>query len=172
MRNPNKPRSLESRIAAAEGISDYGRVRALFREYAGELSVDLCFQNFEGEVAGLPGAYAAPGGALLLARAAGEVAGCVALRAFHELRHKPEERVCEMKRLYVRPAFRGHGMGSKLARAILAEGARLGYERMLLDTLETLKPALGLYTRLGFTSIPAYYPNPLPGVIYLQRGLP
>lgn len=136
----------------------------LFREYEQILQVDLCFQQFEDELAGLPGKYAAPSGALLMAVVDDQVAGCVAMRPL-------ADGVCEMKRLYVRPAYLGRGIGKQLAVTVI-EGARIaGYARMCLDTLEKLKPALGLYNRLGFVERSAYYENPLPGVVYLELRL-
>jgi len=140
-------------------------VRALFREYADWLQVDLCFQNFEAELAGLPGAYApARGGALLLALCAGEPAGCVALRAL-------ETGICEMKRLWVRERFRGHGLGERLARAVLARALAGGYEAMRLDTFPKMDRALKLYAGLGFREVPRYYDNPLPEAIFLEKRL-
>lgn len=139
-------------------------VRALFREYERFLNVDLCFQGFEDELAGLPGKYAPPAGALLLAVEAADVCGCVALREL-------EPGVCEMKRLYVRPAQRSRGLGRALAEAIIAEAAVRGYAAMRLDTLDQLAEAIQLYKRLGFRKIAPYYHNPLPGVSYWELDL-
>ena len=139
-------------------------LRDLFREYEAFLQVDLCFQRFEEELAGLPGRYAPPQGALLLASATGRTAGCVAMRAL-------DEDVCEMKRLYVRPPYLGLGLGKKLARNVIELARAAGYATMRLDTLEKLRPALCLYTGLGFETCQPYYDNPLPGVVYLQRAL-
>ena len=136
-------------------------VRALFREYENFLNVDLCFQNFENELAGLPGKYAPPEGALLLATQDTDVCGCAALREL-------EPGVCEMKRLFVRPPYRGCGLGRALAQAIIAEAAAKGYAAMRLDTLAQLAEAIQLYQRLGFRKIAPYYHNPLPGVSYWE----
>ena len=145
-------------------LSDLDAVRTLFREYADSLQVDLCFQNFEQELATLPGKYAPPQGRLLLAKQGDETAGCVALRPYHD-------DVCEMKRLFVRPAFRGIGLGHDLAVRIIAEARQAGYREMVLDSLDRLHPALALYQALGFFETPAYYPNPLPGVVYRRLRL-
>lgn len=139
-------------------------VRTLFCEYENFLKVDLCFQDFENELAGLPGKYAPPQGALLLAVEGELVSGCVALR-------KLEPGVCEMKRLFVRPQYRGRGLGMKLAAAIIAEAAAKGYAAMRLDTLAQLAEAIQLYERLGFRKIDPYYHNPLPGVSFWELDL-
>jgi ribosomal protein S18 acetylase RimI-like enzyme len=138
--------------------------RTLFREYERFLSVDLCFQAFEEELAGLPGKYAPPEGALLLALQDNDVCGCVALR-------KLEPGVCEMKRLYVKPGYRGRGLGRALAEAIIAEAKVKGYAVMRLDTLAQLAEAIRLYERLGFYKIAPYYQNPLAGVSYWELNL-
>ena len=136
----------------------------MFREYAELLGVDLCFQGFEAELRELPGKYAPPGGALLVAYHEGAGAGCVAMR---DLGHG----VCEMKRLFVRPRFRGLRLGKRLAEAIIMSARELGYSTMRLDTLGRLTEAMRLYDRLGFRRIPAYYENPLPGVVYWELDL-
>jgi putative acetyltransferase len=142
--------------------------RAIFREYAEQLGVDLCFQNFDAELAALPGDYAAPQGALLLALVDGEVAGCGALRALTDVDYP---NACEMKRLYVRPAFRRFGLGRLLAQALLDCGVQAGYSNLLLDTLDDMEAARGLYTSLGFEEIAPYYFNPIAGAHYLRVSL-
>lgn len=144
--------------------ADLTSARELFVEYQRWLGVDLCFQGFEDELATLPGRYAPPGGALLLAKAGDEIAGCVAVRDLGGGR-------CEMKRLYVRPAFRGRGFGRALALAVLAEAGRLGHSSMVLDTLDWMAEALALYRSLGFTETIPYTHNPLPGPIFMTRTL-
>ncbi len=142
--------------------------RVIFREYAQGLGIDLCFQNFEGELAALPGDYAAPRGALLLARVDGAVAGCGAMRPLADVDYA---NACEMKRLYVRPAYRTLGLGRLLAQALVDAAVSAGYSAMLLDTLDTMEAARGLYTSLGFEEIPPYYYNPIPGAHYLKAQL-
>jgi len=139
--------------------------RAIFREYADSLAVDLCFQSFDDELAGLPGEYAPPQGHLLLARVNGEVAGCVALRPLPDCDYA---NACEMKRLYVRPAFRRLGLGRVLAQAVMDEAQRMGYSAVLLDTLDEMEAARGLYATLGFEEIAPYYFNPIAGAHYLK----
>lgn len=180
------------RIEKARGSVDIAAARTLIREYAQFLGADLSFQRFEEELAGLPGKYAPPHGELLLAwvpretsragsgkasgsrpngsRRAGRdsrglvPAGCVAVRGL-------SSRICEMKRLFVRPAYRGLGLGRILAERIIDEARALGYTRMRLDTLERLESAVALYERLGFKRIPAYYDNPIPGAMYWEKAL-
>ena len=142
--------------------------RVVFRDYAQSLGIDLCFQNFEAELAALPGEYALPQGALLLALVDGEVAGCGALRA---LPGSDYANACEMKRLYVRPAYRKFGLGRLLAQALFDRGRQAGYSAMLLDTLDEMEAARGLYASLGFEEIPPYYFNPVPGAHYLKAVL-
>jgi ribosomal protein S18 acetylase RimI-like enzyme len=146
--------------------ADMPAVAALFREYADTLGVDLCFQGFEAELAGLPGAYAAPTGALLIAVSdADEVVGCVGVRKL------ADSRTCEMKRLYARPVTRGSGVGRALAVAAIEAARGLGYARMRLDTLPEMTAAQGLYRSLGFEIVPPYYETPLGGTIFMQKSL-
>ncbi|MBC7993684.1 MAG: GNAT family N-acetyltransferase [Rhizobacter sp.] len=142
--------------------------RAVFREYAASLDVDLCFQGFEAELAALPGDYAAPAGQLLLAEVDGALAGC---GAFRPLPDADYANACEMKRLYVRPAFRRFGLGRLLAQRLLDDARRGGYSHMLLDTLDDMESARELYASLGFEDVPPYYYNPIPGAHYLRARL-
>lgn len=143
-------------------------VRELFREYAEQLGVDLRFQGFDAELEALPGDYAAPHGALLLAFVDGEPAGCGAVRPLVDVDYP---NACEMKRLYVRRPFRRFGIGRLLAQALLDHATGAGYSTMLLDTLDEMEAARGLYASLGFEEIPPYYYNPLPGARYLKADL-
>jgi len=149
---------VESREQAAE-------VRELFLEYARSLTFDLCFQSFDKELAGLPGDYAPPEGRLLLAIFDGQTAGCVAL-------HKIENHVCEMKRLYVRPQFRGKGLGKALAERIIHEAREIGYKKLRLDTVEpVMRAAVAMYRQLGFQEIEPYRANPIEGALYMELQL-
>jgi putative acetyltransferase len=142
--------------------------RDIFREYAGQLGIDLCFQNFDEELAALPGDYAAPQGCLLLAMLDGEVAGCSALRPLDNVDYP---NASEMKRLYVRQAHRRSGLGRQLAEAILDAARVAGYRSVLLDTLSDMEAARALYVDLGFKDIPPYYHNPIAGAHYLKVDL-
>lgn len=144
------------------------RVREAFVEYAERLGIDLRFQGFEAELAGLPGEYAPPKGALLLALIDGAVAGCGAMRPFADADDGP---ACEMKRLFVRPAFRGLGLGRLLAQALMERALQAGHAVMLLDTLDDMETARGLYSALGFEEVPPYNFNPIPGAHYLKAAL-
>ena len=155
-------------VRRASTADHFARTVTIFREYAASLDVDLCFQNFEAELASLPGEYAPPGGQLLLAFVDGELAGCGALRRFSDA---DDANACEMKRLYVRPAYRRFGLGRLLAQALLDEGRRAGYSAMLLDTLDDMEAARELYASLGFVEIPPYYFNPIAGAHYLKAEL-
>lgn len=143
-------------------------MRAIFREYAASLTVDLAFQDFEAELAALPGDYGAPRGLLLLASVDGAIAGCCALRPLDGCDYP---NAAEMKRLYVRPAFRGLGLGRQLAEATLDAARLAGYASVLLDTLDEMESARALYAELGFEEIPPYYHNPVAGAHYLKADL-
>jgi len=154
------------RLARARQPREIAAAATLFREYAAWLGVDLTFQGFEAELRDLPGKYAPPTGELLLAHSpTGEALGCVAVRPLDGAA------VCEMKRLYVRLAARGLGMGRALVDAIIRSAEELGYVEMRLDTLPTMAEALTLYQRFGFVEIPPYYHNPVSGTRYLARSL-
>jgi putative acetyltransferase len=148
--------------------ADFDAVREIFREYADNLGIDLCFQGFEEELASLPGDYAMPRGALLLARVDGALAGCCALRPLDTADYP---NASEMKRLYVRPAYRGLGLGRQLTEAILDAARVSGYDHVLLDTLEDMEAARNLYEDLGFEEVPPYYHNPIAGAHYLMVTL-
>ncbi len=144
---------------------EFEAVRDIFLEYARSLGVDLCFQGFEEELRQLPGEYSPPRGALLLAKVNNELAGCCALRP---LDSSDSPNASEMKRLYVRPAFRRLGLGRLLAEAILDSARKYGYSCILLDTLDEMETARALYEDLGFEEVPPYYHNPIPGAHYLR----
>ena len=158
----------EIRLAFPDTPELIAATREIFREYAHSLDVDLCFQNFELELAELPGEYAPPGGHLLLAFVDGSLAGCGALRPMADTDYA---NACEMKRLFVRPASRRFGLGRVLAQALLDEAQQIGYSGVLLDTLDDMEAARGLYASLGFEEIPPYYYNPIPGAHYLKATL-
>ena len=143
-------------------------LRAILRDYAAALGVDLCFQGFDVELANLPGAYIAPRGALLTAIFNGTLAGCCALRPLNNVDYP---NACEMKRLFVRPKFRGLGIGRLLAEAILDAARQVGYTNLLLDTLSDMETARALYHDLGFEDVPPYYHNPISGSHYLKVKL-
>ena len=156
---------MQMQITQAETADQIEQARALFREYESWLGLSLCFQNFEKELAELPGAYAEPDGRLLLARHNDELAGCVALRQL-------SERTCEMKRLFVRDMFRGKGIGRLLIETIIQKAKEIGYERMLLDTLPPrMNDAIALYRSIGFKEIAPYYDNPVEGAIFMELRL-
>ena len=155
-------------LLAAETPALLEAARLLMREYASTLGVDLCFQNFEAELATLPGDYAEPGGALLVALVDGQAAGCGALRALPDADYP---NACEMKRLFVRRAFRRFGLGRLLTQQLMDLATRAGYSSMLLDTLDDMEAARGLYTSLGFEEVPPYYFNPIAGAHYLKVDL-
>jgi len=154
----------ELRIIEARSEQEIAAAQELFLEYAEALGVDLCFQDFERELAELPGGYAPPQGRLLLALVGDEPVACVAV---HEL----APGVCEMKRLYVRPSQRGGGLGRRLAEAVIEAARAIGYERMRLDTLPQMAEAQRLYESLGFREIEPYYANPIVGARYLELTL-
>jgi ribosomal protein S18 acetylase RimI-like enzyme len=147
------------------GLDDLETAEMLFREYAGGIGIDLGYQGFEDELESLPGTYAPPKGVLLLAEIGGKAVGCVAVRPLHATNF------CEMKRLYVRDTARGTGAGRALAEAAVAEGKRMGYAGMRLDTLSTMATALSLYRGLGFKEIPAYYETPIENTVFLHKDL-
>ncbi len=146
----------------------WSATREILRDYSASLQVDLCFQDFEAELASLPGQYAAPGGIMLLALVDGAVAGCGGFRNLPEVDYP---NACEMKRLFVRPAFRRFGLGRLLAQALIDRATQAGYSSMLLDTLDDMEAARGLYESLGFEAVPPYYFNPIPGAHYLRVEL-
>jgi GNAT superfamily N-acetyltransferase len=155
----------EFTITEVRSEMDLEEARKLFREYAAWLEIDLCFQNFEQELAQLPGDYAPPDGTLLLAWQNDEVAGCVALRRL-------DAGLCEMKRLFVREKFRGRGLGRYLIEAIIRKAREIGYRRMRLDTLPPkMNEAISLYRRFGFAEIEPYYNNPVPGAKFMELQL-
>lgn len=155
-------------IQAAETAADLISIRDLFREYAAQLGVDLCFQNFSEELATLPGDYEPDRGALLIAKVDGISAGCCALRPLDTADYS---NAAEMKRLYVKPAFRRGGIGRLLTEAIMDAARARGYNCLLLDTLDDMETARALYAELGFEEVPPYYFNPIAGAHYLKVSL-
>lgn len=146
----------------AESAAQIAQARELFLEYAKSLGFSLCFQNFDKELENLPGEYAPPEGRLLLAEHESQLAGCVAL-------HNLSDGICEMKRLYLRPQFRGKGLGRLLADRIIAEARQIGYHHMRLDTVEpVMKDAVAMYRKIGFREIAPYRANPMPGTLYME----
>jgi ribosomal protein S18 acetylase RimI-like enzyme len=151
-------------ICHASAPAEIELVRGLFEEYAGWLGIDLCFQGFADELAGLPGLYAPSKGRLFLGLAEGRAVGCAGVRPL-------DPAICEMKRLYVRPAFRGRGLGRRLARMAVQEARVIGYSAMRLDTLPVMQNAIRLYEELGFVRCAAYYDTPLADTIFMELRL-
>ena len=153
-----------TRIIHVTTQAHFQSAHELFVQYADSLRFDLEFQGFSQELAGLPGDYASPGGCILLAEGAGDTAGCVALRPL-------QDKICEMKRLYVLPEYQGRGIGRALARSVIGEARRKGYQKMRLDTIESMKAAQKLYSSLGFETIEAYCYNPLDNPNFMELEL-
>ena len=149
-------------------VADWEATRVIFQEYAASLKVDLCFQGFDAELAQLPGDYAEPAGVLILATVDGTPAGCCAFRPLTSSDHL---NACEMKRLFVRSAFRGFGLGRLLVEQVMARASLAGYTTMLLDTLSDMETARALYQESGFVEVAPYYHNPIPGAHYLKVDL-
>jgi putative acetyltransferase len=152
------------RIISVVQADEVETARVLFREYAASIGVDLCFQGFEKELAGLPGDYAPPSGRLYLMYVDGDLAGCAALRKFADA-------VCEMKRLYVRPLHRGRGIGREMVLKLLEDARAIGYSKMRLDTLPSMQRAQELYRAMGFKTIGPYRVNPVPGALFFELDL-
>ena len=149
---------------SVKSAQDLEHIRVLFKEYADSLGFDLDFQDFQEELDGLPGEYSPAEGCLLLAKDGRQIIGCVALR-------KIDRKTCEMKRLYVRPDFRGKGIGRALSQKIIDEARRIGYTKMRLDTIPTMKQANALYTSFGFKKIKPYRYNPIKGALFMELNL-
>jgi putative acetyltransferase len=159
------PSESGAKLIEATRLEHIEQVRTLFLEYAQSLGFSLCFQSFDQELKSLPGEYSPPAGRLLLLYHDSHAAGCVGLRNL-------EENVCEMKRLYVRPEFRGYGFGRDLVERVIAAAREIGYQRMRLDTIApVMKDAVELYRRMGFREIPAYRTNPIEGALYMELML-
>jgi ribosomal protein S18 acetylase RimI-like enzyme len=156
------------RFITPDSPAEFEELRIIFREYADDLGVDLCFQGFEAELSQLPGDYEQPRGALLMALVDGKLAGCCALRPLDSADYP---NACEMKRLYVRPNFRGRGLGRQLVERILDCARQAAYDCLLLDTLDDMESARALYQDLNFEEIPPYYHNPIAGAHYLMVDL-
>ena len=155
-------------LITPESPEDWQEARLVLQDYANSLDIDLDFQGFEEELASLPGSYAAPGGLMLLATVDGAIAGS---GAFRPLPDSDYPNACEMKRLFVRPAFRRFGLGRILAQQLMDRATEAGYSSMLLDTLDDMEAARGLYESLGFAEVPPFYFNPIPGAHYLKAEL-
>lgn len=155
-------------VRVAQSGDDLDAIRSLFLDYQADIGVDLCFQGFEEELQSLPGGYAEPHGLILLASVDGTPAGCCAFRALVNSDHL---NACEMKRLFVRRAYRGFGLGRMLVEQTLTRAQLAGYTTMLLDTLSDMEAARALYEELGFVEVAPYYHNPLPGAHYLKVDL-
>jgi putative acetyltransferase len=152
-------------IIQAQTVTELGAVRDLFVEYAQSLGFSLCFQGFDQELAHLPGDYSPPRGRLLLARIDGQPAGCVGLHAF-------KDDIGEIKRLYVKPEFRGHGLGRKLADTVIVEAKKIGYSALRLDSVEDkMRTAVAMYRAMGFREIAPYRENPIPSALYMELVL-
>lgn len=164
----SEPTASQTQIDLALTPSDLAMARTLFLEYQQSLGIDLCFQNFDQELASLPGDYAEPLGGLLVAQVDAQAAGCC---AFRPLLGSDYPNACEMKRLYVRRMFRGFGLGRQLVERTLMLARQAGYDHILLDTLDDMEAARALYLELGFTEVAPYYHNPLAGAHYLKADL-
>ena len=162
------PESPDVELLPAVSVAELAGVRTLFMEYAATLNIDLCFQNFSEELDALPGDYSTPRGALVFATVGGELAGCCAMRPLDAVDYP---NACEMKRLFVRPNYRGLRLGRLLAESILDLSRQAGYDCILLDTLDDMESARALYQELGFEEIPPYYFNPIAGAHYLRAKL-
>ncbi len=151
-------------IKVISAMNQLDEIRQLFREYANSLEIDLCFQDFEEELKSLPGKYSEPDGRLYIAYLDNKVVGCIALRRYDDIR-------AELKRLFVRNGYRGLGISKRLIQRIIQDALDIGYHSILLDTLDTMKPAISLYTSIGFKEIESYYDNPIEGAKYFELDL-